>query len=73
MCHHPNYGCEQHFYHAYYPSEHHQRGCCCGRDYVPRRFLPKEEIIEELEEYLKQLKAEAKGVQDRIAELREED
>jgi hypothetical protein len=40
---------------------------------VPRRFLPKEEIIEELEEYLKQLKAEAKGVQDRIAELREED
>ena len=30
------------------------------------------EIIEELEEYLKQLRAEAKGVEERIAELRKE-
>jgi hypothetical protein len=37
-----------------------------------RRFPTREEIIAELEEYLKQLKAEAKGVEERIAELRKE-
>ena len=37
-----------------------------------RRFPTKEEIIEGLEEYLKQLKAEANGVEERLAELKKE-
>jgi DNA anti-recombination protein RmuC len=35
-----------------------------------RRFIPREEIIARLEEYLKQLQAEAKGVEERLAELK---
>jgi hypothetical protein len=35
-----------------------------------RRFISKEEIITHLEEYLKQLKAEALGVEEHIAELK---
>jgi len=35
-----------------------------------RRFPTREEIIAELEEYLKQLQAEVKGVEERIAEFR---
>jgi hypothetical protein len=34
--------------------------------------MSKEEVIAGLEEYLKQLQAEAKGVEERIAELRRE-
>ena len=65
----------------------HHSGCCCydcgchhsGRmhghglgEFGQRRFPTREEIIEDLEEYLKQLKAEAKGVEERIAELKKE-
>jgi hypothetical protein len=35
-----------------------------------RRFISKEEVIAHLEEYLKQLKAEATGVEEHIAELK---
>jgi hypothetical protein len=35
-----------------------------------RRFIPREEIIARLEEYLKQLQAETKGVGERLAELK---
>jgi len=37
-----------------------------------RRFPTKEEIISRLEEYLKQLNLEAKGAEERIAELKKE-
>jgi cell division protein FtsB len=37
-----------------------------------RRFISKEEVIAHLEEYLKQLKAEATGVEEHIAELKKE-
>jgi hypothetical protein len=37
-----------------------------------RHFIPREEIITRLEEYLKQLQGEAKGVEERIAELNKE-
>ena len=37
-----------------------------------RRFISREEIISKLEEYLKQLQAEAKGVEERVAELKKE-
>ena len=35
-----------------------------------RRFISRDEIISRLEEYLKNLQAEAKGVEERIAELK---
>jgi hypothetical protein len=37
-----------------------------------RRFLSREEIISRLEEYQKQLEAEAKGVEEKITELRKQ-
>ena len=36
-------------------------------------LLKNSEIIQEMEDYLKQLRAEAKGVEERIAELKKED
>ena len=64
---------------------HHSGGCCCscgchherGRhhghgEFMQRRFISKEEIIAKLQEYLKQLQAEAKGVEERIDELKKE-
>jgi hypothetical protein len=35
-----------------------------------RHFISKEEVIAGLEEYLTQLQAETKGVEERIAELK---
>lgn len=49
---------------------HTRGGCCCTPGYGPWRFPTREEVIGELEEYLKQLQAEVKGVAERIAELR---
>jgi len=60
---------------------HHGGGCHHGggmhhgpdfRPFIHRRFISKEEVIAQLEEYLKQLKAEAAGVEERIAELKKE-
>jgi hypothetical protein len=52
---------------SHYGSMHHERDFgSFGR----RRFISKEEVIAGLEEYLKQLQAEAKGVEERIAELK---
>jgi len=72
MCHHPDYGCQQHFHHTPRHGWHHHWGCCCSTGYTPRRFPTREEIIEELEEYIGQLRAEVKGVEERIAEIRKE-
>ncbi len=72
MCHHPDCGCGQHFYQPP-PYGWHHRGCCCGAGYVPRRFPTREEVIEYLEEYLKQLRAEASRVEGELAELKKED
>jgi len=72
MYHHPDYGWAQHFHHSPHRGWHHHWGCCCGAGYAPRHFPTREEIIEELEEYLKQLKAEAKDIEERLAELRKE-
>jgi len=56
---------------------HHSSGCNCGCGghhgsgwSGQRRFISKEEIITRLEEHLKQLRAEAVGVEERIAELK---
>ena len=50
-------------------------GCRCGCHHhegmgFHRHFIPREEIISRLEEYLKQLQAEAKGVEEHIAEMK---
>ncbi len=52
--------------------------CSCGCDCLQgdwnrsfrRRFVSQTEIIARLEEYLKELRFEAEGVQERIAELK---
>ena len=54
---------------------HHGGGIHHGPDFGlfgHRRFISKEEVITHLEEYLKQLKAEATGVEEHIAELKKE-
>jgi hypothetical protein len=54
----------------------HPEGCHCrchrhhGEMGFHRRFISQEEMGAQLEEYLKQLRAEAKGVEERIAELK---
>jgi len=49
---------------------HHGHGCGCQPSYGMRRFPAKEEMIAEMEEYLKQLRAEVKGVEEHLAELK---
>jgi hypothetical protein len=49
----------------------HHYGGCCTPDYPLRHFPTREETISQLEEYLKNLQAEAKGVDERIAELKQ--
>lgn len=66
--HHPHEGCgcERH---AHPPAAQH--GCgCVHHGYLPRRFPSREELIQEMEEYLKQLQAEVKGVEERLAEMK---
>jgi len=49
---------------------HHYWGGCCAPGHPFRRFPTKEESVAQLKEYLKDLQAEAKGVEEHIAELR---
>ncbi len=70
MCHHSECGCGQHARHSPGHGSCHQGGCCCGSGHLSRRFRTREEIAEGLEEYLKQLRAEAKGVEEQLAELK---
>ena len=69
--HHEGCGCGGHHgHHARgFEGHHHGRGFGPGFE---RRFISKEEIIASLDDYLKQLQAEAKGVEERIAELKKE-
>ena len=69
MCHASDCGCGHPTHHAPWRASHHHWGCCCAPGYLPRRFPTREETIAQLEEYLKNLQAEAKGVEERIAEL----
>ncbi|MFU8795736.1 MAG: hypothetical protein ACNA7X_00365 [Dehalococcoidia bacterium] len=71
MCHSAECGCERHAMPA--PAYHHLQGCCCGSGHAPRRFRTREEIVEGLEEYLRQLRAEAGAVEEHIAELKKKD
>ena len=62
---------------------HHSGSCSCGCHHVGgryhghgvfshRHFISKEEIIAKLQEYLNQLQAEAKGVEEHIDALKKE-
>ena len=68
MCHTGEFGCGHPGHHGPGRVGHHE-SCCHGPIHLMRRFPIREEITTELEEYLKQLQAEVKGVEDRIAEL----
>jgi hypothetical protein len=57
----------------------HGHECGCGRHGhlthrgFRRQFISRGEVISRLEDYLKELKAETKGVEEHIAELNKED
>ena len=63
-------GHRHHSQHTPMDAGHHHLECSSTPDYPHRRFLTKEEVIAQLEEYLKQLQLEAKGVEEHIAELK---
>ncbi|HEY33342.1 MAG TPA: hypothetical protein G4O10_09615 [Dehalococcoidia bacterium] len=69
MCHTSECGCGQQAHHAPHSRGHHHQGCCAG-GFGDRRFFTKEETIAQLEEYHTHLKAEAKGLEEHIAELK---
>jgi len=70
MCHTSECSCGHPTPHAPQSVGHHSWGCCCTPSHPLRRFPAKEEVVVQLEEYLKNLQAEAKGVEEHIAELR---
>lgn len=57
-------------HHAPRRAGHHYRGCCTP-DYPLRYFPTREETLGQLEEYLNSLRAEAKGVEEHITELKQ--
>ena len=72
-------GCEGHQRHGWGGASHcccggeghPQHGCGCGHPFRFRRwFSTKEDEVAGLEQYLKDLEAEAKGVRERLTELR---
>ena len=69
-------GCGGQGHHGMHQRWHHPGYCGCGCHHegmgFHRRFTSREEVISTLEEYLKQLQAEAKGVEDHLAELKKE-
>jgi len=76
--HHGHTGCgcwEGHFGPPMGHGEHHGGYGCCHTGNGPgthfqRRFPTREERIRRLEEYLKDLQAEAKAVEERLAEMK---
>jgi len=67
MCHQFNCGCERH---AYADGGHYHYEGCDYHGNLPRRFPTKEETIREMEDYLKQLQAEVKGVEEHLTEMK---
>lgn len=71
MIHNNECGCEHHGHHSQHGRGHHY-GDCCSHGFGRRRFPTREEIISEMEEYLEELRAEIKGVEEHLAELKKE-
>lgn len=70
MCHSDECGCGHPTHHTPGRASHHHWGCCCSPGHGMRQFPSREEILTELGEYLKQLQAEVKGVEERIADFK---
>ena len=68
--HHEDCGCGHPSHHGVREQWQHQHGCCCHPEFGLRRFPTREEMVAQMEDYLKQLQAESKGVEERIAEFR---
>ena len=66
------HGCGHSPHHTRGDIGHHPADYCCGTGHGFRRFHTREEMITRLEGYLKNLQAEAKGVEERITELKKE-
>ena len=68
--------------HRKWQGHHHSCCCCCchpgigmhhgHKGMIQRHFTSKEEIVAKLEEYLRQLQSEARGVEEHIADLKKE-
>ena len=70
MCHPAGHDCGHHGHHTQPGTSHHNWGCCCTSGSPMRHFPTREEVTAQLEEYLKNLQAEAKGVEERLSELK---
>ena len=63
-------GCGCHSHHGSPKDSHHSKGCCHSSGHVQRRFVSKDEMINQLQEYLQQLKLEIKGVEEHLGQLK---
>ena len=60
---------------GHHGSPHHHGGgggCCCGSGFTGRHFYNREEMLGHLESYLEQLRAEIKGVEEHLEQLKKE-
>ena len=62
--------CRHHAQHNQGREIHHHGEGCCARGSMPTYFFTREEAITQLQEYLQQLQAEVKGVEERISQLK---
>ncbi|MFC1900492.1 hypothetical protein ACFLYN_02750 [Chloroflexota bacterium] len=63
-------GCGHHAHQGHGGTVEQSGGCGCHSGQGFRRFPNREEQLSHLEEYLKALQAEAKGVEERMTELK---
>ena len=71
MCQQVDCGCEHPGHHTAPEMGPHRWGCCHPGSGL-RRFPNRGEVIAQLQEYLADLRAEASGVEGRLAELKKE-
>lgn len=70
MRHGHGHGHGQHAPHEHCGMANQDSGCCCSTGHGFRHFPSKEEQATMMEEYLENLKAEIKGVEEHLAELK---
>ena len=72
MHHNNECGCGHHPHQGHGGMAHHggEGVCCCAGGFQGRHFYTKEEMITHLENYLKQLQAEVKGLEEHISQLK---
>lgn len=68
MCHHHEFGCGHPEHHAVWGVGHHHYEC--GAHGYPQHPATREESISQLEQYLKDLQAQAKALEERISEMK---